>query len=772
MTSGARINSRIGNWRLVEFLGAGGMGEVYRGLDSTGSNQVAVKLLTAVAGNTTLRARFRNEARIHARLAHPNIAKMIDYLEDDGTPAIVMEYVDGETLEQRIVRDGPMPVRTAVGHAIDLLDAVAYLHRRNIIHRDIKSTNVKVSGDGVIKLLDFGIAKAPDSPALTADGSVIGTLQSLAPEQLAGSPADLQTEIWALGIQLYEMVAGEHPFAADGVDRITARIRSGRYPAPSRSVPGLPAEIDMIIGHCLRVDPRRRYPTCQAMRRDLARLLTPASAATNEPSQAISAWFANARAAVVGFGRAIPDHLIRWRSPTLNGTARDRFNIRARLPLLGALVATALAAGFLVDSLTHHDSPPAPVKPVAPATVIGTVPVVVESDSSDTLRRIVTINTLNGSAEVWRDGSRVGSTPYRLAASIGEAVDLILKREGFADVLVRFDVTEGRSEYSYVLQRVGQRPTSNLPPHRSFPPLLLGMGLFSFPWRRRRNAGNRPIDPTIDMPIAVGRALAADSRVVVGIASNPGCVRNNNEDCVKVVRPSSDDGGNFGLLAIVCDGMGGHAAGETASRIATEVVARDYADGDDPGISLASAIANANRAVHEAAQNDHALAGMGTTCTALALRGGMAWCAHVGDSRCYLVRDGGIFLMTEDHSAVMELIRDGSISRTEARNHPDKNVITRALGSHADVEVSTWPRPFVVRPGDRFLLSTDGLHDVVGEELILEAARRGSPDVACAELVELALMRGAPDNVSMILLAVPANDATRPHDTRPSTAAE
>ena len=149
---------------------------------------------------------------------------------------------------------------------------------------------------------------------------------------------------------------------------------------------------------------------------------------------------------------------------------------------------------------------------------------------------------------------------------------------------------------------------------------------------------------------------------------------------------------------------------------------------------------------------------MGTTCTALVFRGGLAWCAHVGDSRCYLIRGGEIFLMTEDHSAVMAMVRDGEISRDEARDHPDKNVISRALGSHPDIEVTLWPRPFVVRPGDRFLLSSDGLHDVVREEDIVRLAAEGPPDVACRELVAFTRERGAPDNVSIVLLAVPPAD--------------
>jgi protein phosphatase len=231
-----------------------------------------------------------------------------------------------------------------------------------------------------------------------------------------------------------------------------------------------------------------------------------------------------------------------------------------------------------------------------------------------------------------------------------------------------------------------------------------------------------------------------------------------------VVRPTTESPEGQGLLAAVLDGMGGHAAGEVASRIAADELARRYADsGNDPGESLSEAVQAANKAVYRAATTDPNLKGMGTTCTALVVRGGMAWCVHVGDSRCYLVRGDEIFLMTEDHSAVMAMVRNGALSRDEARQHPDKNVISRALGSHAQVEVTAWPRPFVLNPGDRFLLCSDGLHDLASDEEVRAIVRNNPPHIACERLVALAKEKGAPDNVSAIVLAMPesGSDATR-----------
>lgn len=721
MPTGTWLRAQFGTWRLVEFLGAGGMGEVYRGVDSQSGQEVAVKVLTAVRGSESLRARFANEARIHSSLSHPAIAKMIAFASHEGTPAIVMEYVDGETIESWLASHGPMPLARAIDSMQELVAAIEYLHQRGTVHRDIKSSNVKITRSGHVKLLDFGIAKGPDSPALTADGSVIGTLQSLAPEQLVGAPADMQSEIWSLGVLFYEMLTARHPFAAEGIDGITGRIRTARYPAPTKARPGLPTAVDNVIGRCLRVDPRARYASCTALRSDLERLRAPARAP------------------------------IRLRPPALPAT------VRHHAPLLVAVALAVLAIAFAFSGVWFQGG-----GGLGDSTdiAIGHESTLNHVVVPNARLRDVTVNTLNGTANVWRDGQVVGETPYHLRIAIGAEVHVILKRMGYHDEDVKFNVTEGRSEYSFVLRPITSRPQSSRPP---VAPLLLGFAWFGLPWRRKRAPERRPMETTDRPAFHGGEGLGVESRVVVGTASDPGCLRSNNEDTVRVVRPPDENGA---LLAVVCDGMGGHAAGEQASRIAADTIARRYQDEGDPGEVLAQAVRRANREVYDAAAADATLRGMGTTCTAIVLRGGLAWCAHVGDSRCYLIRANEIFVMTEDHSAVMELVREGSISRDEAREHPDKNVISRALGSHAEVEVATWPRPFVVRPGDRFLLSSDGLHDVITEPEILRVVDTLPPHLACHELVKLTRAAGAPDNVSVVILGLPLSEPEAINVTR------
>jgi serine/threonine protein phosphatase PrpC len=179
-----------------------------------------------------------------------------------------------------------------------------------------------------------------------------------------------------------------------------------------------------------------------------------------------------------------------------------------------------------------------------------------------------------------------------------------------------------------------------------------------------------------------------------------------------------------------------------------------YEDGGDPRSALEKAFHEANREIHKAAENDASKNGMGTTCTALVLQNGTAISAHVGDSRLYLVREGSIYLMTEDHSAVMEMVKAGLITLEQARHHPEKNVILRAMGSHPEVKVTTWQEPFPVKAGDRFLLCSDGLYDLVEDEEIKGIVMLSAPQTACERLIALAKERGGHDNITVGIVSL------------------
>jgi len=291
--------------------------------------------------------------------------------------------------------------------------------------------------------------------------------------------------------------------------------------------------------------------------------------------------------------------------------------------------------------------------------------------------------------------------------------------------------------------------------------------------RQAQSTAAPPLRGTLELKQVPGEQ-APELRLEAGLASDPGCVREINEDTLRIIRPTSSDAlAKRGVLAVVCDGMGGHEAGEIASRLAVEAIVKRFEeDTGDTGAMLVKAVQGANRAVFDSAAQTPRLKGMGTTCTALVLHRGLAWCAHVGDSRLYLVRAGEIFLMTEDHSAVMELVRRGVISRDEARHHPDKNVISRALGSHRDVTVTAWPQPFAVQAGDSFVLCSDGLYDLVGDDDLLATVLGTHPQVACDRLVSLARERGGYDNVSVAVLNMRAANDLTPVPVRETRALE
>lgn len=255
--------------------------------------------------------------------------------------------------------------------------------------------------------------------------------------------------------------------------------------------------------------------------------------------------------------------------------------------------------------------------------------------------------------------------------------------------------------------------------------------------------------------------------VLATIQTDPGCIRKVNEDASRFIRPN--DAGvpsKKGTLLIVADGMGGHSAGEVASGLAVEVISRRYYEIEsNPYDSLKAAFEEANSKIYDLSQSDANLKGMGTTCTALAVCGSLAFAAHVGDSRLYLIREGDIYQMTEDHSAVMEMVKQGIISKEEARHHEDKNVIVRALGTAPQVDVSIWENPFEVRERDQFLLCSDGLTDLVEDTEINSVVSSADDNhSACENLIQLAKKRGGYDNITVGILSIePAGQQETKH---------
>jgi eukaryotic-like serine/threonine-protein kinase len=274
---GFTTGPRLGQFEILEPLGAGGMGEVYRARDTRLDRIVAIKLLPTEVVNAPGRKveRLRREARIIARITHPNICTLHDVGEDGATTFLVMEYVDGETLARRL-EDGPLPLPLALRTAIGIADALDYAHRLGVVHRDLKPSNIMLTRDRV-KLLDFGLAKltARDEEQLTDStwsgqltdvGIIVGTVPYMAPEQIEGREVDARTDIFAFGVMLYEMVSGRRPFAGDSRASLMAAIVAAEPPTLTSVQPEAPAPLERLVLRCLAKDPDDRWQTA----RDLA----------------------------------------------------------------------------------------------------------------------------------------------------------------------------------------------------------------------------------------------------------------------------------------------------------------------------------------------------------------------------------------------------------------------------------------------------------------------------------------------------------------------
>ncbi len=276
---------RLGPYEVVGALGAGGMGEVYRATDTRLDRTVAVKVLTAhIADSPEQRERFEREARAVAAINHPNICTLFDVGRERPSSAgppmdfLVMEFLDGETLAQRLER-GPLPVAEALPIAVEMAEALDTAHRQGIVHRDLKPSNVMLTETGV-RLLDFGLAKqheagpeafvsAPTHTALTVEGSILGTLHYMSPEQLDGRPADARSDVFSFGATLYEMVSGRRPFDGAGqASVIGAILRDAPVPLGAAGA-RIPRRLDRVVRTCLAKDPDDRWQTMRDLKREL-----------------------------------------------------------------------------------------------------------------------------------------------------------------------------------------------------------------------------------------------------------------------------------------------------------------------------------------------------------------------------------------------------------------------------------------------------------------------------------------------------------------------
>jgi len=331
---GTSLNRR---YRLEARIAAGGMSTVYRAMDETLERQVAVKLMNReVASDSDQLERFRREARAVAQLSHPHIVGVIDAGEDDGRPYIVLEYVEGETLKDRIRRMGRLPIPEAVAYAIEIARALGAAHARHIVHRDVKPQNVLIDHEGSAKVTDFGIARTLEEDGLTADGRVLGTTDYVSPEQALGQHVTGQSDLYSLGVVLYEMLTGEVPFTGESQVAVAMKHVREQIPDVQLKRPEVSAALASVVDTATAKRLDERYADDAEVIADLEDVLGIEMARSG-----------NVTGEVTTVLRTLPSR------------KRRRLPLRRRQPVVVAvlgliLVAAIVAALIFLANRTHH----------------------------------------------------------------------------------------------------------------------------------------------------------------------------------------------------------------------------------------------------------------------------------------------------------------------------------------------------------------------------------------------------------------------------------
>ena len=268
------MKKKVGNYQIFEELGKGGMSTVYLATQKSLDRRVAIKeLLPSLKTDTEMVERFKREAKASASMAHEGIVNIFDFWHERGSYYLAMEYLDGKDLGEVVETMGAVPIEATVTIVSKAADALHYAHQRGIIHRDVKSGNIFITEKGEVKLTDFGIAYVPGKSPLTQPGIAIGTPEYMSPEQIRGEKANPRSDIFSLGVVLYEMLTGKRPFGADGDEEVIASVLSKKPKGPRKVNRKVPWRLHWLTMKCLQKKPEKRFQTMEDLTISLERFL-------------------------------------------------------------------------------------------------------------------------------------------------------------------------------------------------------------------------------------------------------------------------------------------------------------------------------------------------------------------------------------------------------------------------------------------------------------------------------------------------------------------
>jgi serine/threonine-protein kinase len=390
----------MAGYTVQERIGIGGMGEVYKAFHPGLNRVAAIKILY----QKDLAERFKNEAYIQSSVSHPNIARLYEYILSGDHPCIIMEYVEGMTLDNYIMRKGRINNEETEKILMQIASALSYLHERDIIHRDLKSQNFKIQKDGMVKMLDFGISKNKYTPKLTQQGFVIGTTEYMAPEQFQNE-VQKKSDIWSLGVLTYEMLTGHMPFDASNPIVLRARIAKGNFTDPKILVPQISDKLSTIIEKSLRINPSSRLSA-----------------------------------------KGIEDLL-----GGKNQVKRISRNITIKLPTKNSLslVVAGIVAVALVIILLVNKSPDK-VDPNNHGPVKEKKQVVVKAHKLK-----IKVPSIEDAVLVFPDGTQ-RPAPYETSGNEGEVLEFVIRARGYEEKPVRLEFSPRRTTYEYKLDKIKQ----------------------------------------------------------------------------------------------------------------------------------------------------------------------------------------------------------------------------------------------------------------------------------------------------------------------------